>query len=146
LTKVARILLVSEKPPFSDEVVAEAVRLARELDGRVSILQLMKIWGSGLGLPHPGLKPNRQEQQAARDSLVAVEAELRRQRVEITGKRMLGTRNPAKVILREAARLGSDVIVMADKPGGPVRNLLIANEPRRVARKATMRVHLVGRG
>jgi nucleotide-binding universal stress UspA family protein len=146
LTKVARILLVSEKPPFSDEVVAEAVRLARELDGRVSILQLMKIWGSGLGLPHPGLKPNRQEQQAAWDSVAAVEAELRRQGVEITGKRMLGTRNPAKVILREAARLGSDVIVMADKPGGPVRDLLIANEPHRVARKATMQVHLVGRG
>jgi nucleotide-binding universal stress UspA family protein len=146
LGKVARILLVSERPPFSAEVVAEAACLARELDGRVSILQLMKIWGSGLGLPHPGLRPNRQEQQAASDAVVAAEAELRRLGVEITGKRMLGTRNPAKVIVREATRLGSDVIVMADKPGGPVRDLLIANEPRRVARKAPMRVHLVGRG
>jgi nucleotide-binding universal stress UspA family protein len=146
LGKVARILLVCERPPFSAEVVAEAARLARELDGRVSILQLMKIWGSGLGLPHPGLRPNRQEQQAARDAVDAAEAQLRREGVEITGTHVIGTRNPAKVIVREATRLGSDVIVMADRPGGTVRNFLIANEPRRVARKAPMRVHLVGRG
>jgi nucleotide-binding universal stress UspA family protein len=146
LTKVARILLVSEKPPFSAEVVAEAARLAGELQGRVSILQLMKIWGSGLGLPHPALRPNRQEQQAAWAAVLEAEAELRRLGVHVTGKNAIGTRKPAKVILREAARLGSDVIVMADKPGGPVRNFLLANEPRQVARRAPMRVHLVGRG
>jgi len=143
-TRTFRILLASEKPPISEAVLAEVVRLAREHRAKVSILQLMKIWGSGMGLPHPALKPNRQENRAAWDAVLAAEAYLEKHGIPISGKNSLGTRKPAKVIVREASRLGVDLLVMEANNSGAVRSFFFANEPRRVARRAPMPVHLVG--
>lgn len=136
---------MSERPPFSEEALAEAARLATERGAKVSILQLLKIFGTSLGLPHPALKPNRQEWQAAHDAVEEAERYLRGRGVVISGTHLAPTRNPAKLIVRQATRLGIDEIVMAGTDGGAVRNLFIANEPRRVARRAPMAVRLVGR-
>jgi nucleotide-binding universal stress UspA family protein len=64
--------------------------------------------------------------------------------VHATGH-VLGTRAGAKRIVREAERLGCDVIVMgADPPrAAAVRNFIWSQEPQRVARRARVPVYLV---
>jgi nucleotide-binding universal stress UspA family protein len=105
----------------------------------VSVLQLLRVWGSGLGLPHPGLKPNVRERQVADSSVRAAVAYLDRRGVEISGKHVIPTRNPAKAVLREADRIGAHLVVMGAPARRRIGDLTWANEPHRVARQAARR-------
>lgn len=138
-----RILIASTGRAFEREVLDRAVDLARKRGAKVSVLQIMRIWGTGLGLPHPGLKPNKAEQDLAIRTLNDALEYVAKRNVPISGQQIIGTRNPAKVILREAGRLGVGTIVM----GAPAKRRLgdwaWHNEAYRVAKKAQIEVVLV---
>ncbi len=139
-----RILLAGDGRPFHHDVLREAASLAREHDAEVSVLQLLTIWGTGLGLPHPGLMPNRQEKEAALETVRAAVATLERLRVPLATHRITATRRPARTVVREARRIGAAMVVMGEAPRrGRLHRLLWRDEPRQVARRAPMEVRLV---
>jgi len=143
MARGTRILLAGSGGPFATEVLDEAVRLAGERDAKVSVLQVLRVWGTGLGLPHPALKPNASEQQAALDTVSAALDHLEAHDVPVSGQLIIGTRHPARSILRHIDRTGMHMVVM----GAPAKRRLgdwsWANEPYRVARRARVPVVLV---
>jgi len=141
------VLLASEGRALPQDAVDLAVRLARTSGAEVHVLSIARIWGSALGLPHPGLMPNRREWQAQRDRVAEAVTRLQGRDVPATGQVVSG-RNAARRILAEARRRGADAIVMA---ADPPRHWLLAGmiwsqEPHRVRRLARLPVYLVGAG
>jgi nucleotide-binding universal stress UspA family protein len=138
-----RILLAGVGGPFSEAVLDETVRLADEHTAKIDVLQLLRVWGTGLGLPHPSLKPNRQEQQAAIEIIDAAVAYLEARDVPVATELILGTRHPAKAILLHAERTASGMVVMEAPARRRRGDWNWANEAYRVAKKAPVKVVLV---
>lgn len=136
------LLLVGNGSAFPEELLDEAGRLARVHGVPVSVMQLLRIWGSGLGIPHPGLLPNAQEKEASLETVRQAVAYLERRRVPLAGHRISATRRPTRAILREAERIDAARIVMARVPKGPLRPE-IATDHGRVARSARVPVDVV---
>ncbi|MDX6476965.1 MAG: hypothetical protein QOH95_2476 [Gaiellaceae bacterium] len=142
--RVERLLLASEGraiPPAAIEVAAE---VARRGGGHVHVFCVVRVWGTGLGLPNPGLMPTKREWDEQRAVVDAAVKALERQGVKATGH-VLATRKATKRILDEARRLGCGAIVMAaDAPRNRVlADLMWSQEPQRVRRRARIPVYLV---
>ena len=102
--KPCRVLLASEGRPISAEAIAFAADMARGSGTQVRVLSIARIWGTSLGIPAPGLLPNKQEWQDQRDLVADGVRALKRRGVDADGH-VLGARNPTIYILREAERL-----------------------------------------
>jgi Universal stress protein UspA and related nucleotide-binding proteins len=138
------VLLASEGRRFTDEAIEVAARLAREMGGQVRVLTIARMWGSGLGFPHPGLRPNKRELAEHEENVGLAIARLTRSGIEAKAH-IVTSRNPGKSIDRAAKRLNCEVIVMGADPrrGWLVRNFMWSQEPYRIHRRATIPVHLV---
>jgi hypothetical protein len=108
------------------------------------VFTVVRVWGTSLGLPNPGLLPTKKEWDEQRDVVRAAVEELKRRGVEATGH-VLATRKATKRIVGEAQRLGCNAIVMAADPPRNrfVADLMWSQEPYRVKRRAKVPVHLV---
>jgi nucleotide-binding universal stress UspA family protein len=142
--QVDRILLASEGRRIPGAAVDLASRLAQQGGGAVHVFSVARVWGTGLGLPNPGLLPSRREWDEQRAVVGDAVKALKRSGVEATGQ-VLATRRATKRIVREAQRHGCGAIVMA---ADPPRNRLLADlmwsqEPYRVRRRARIPVYLV---
>jgi nucleotide-binding universal stress UspA family protein len=138
-----RILLATEGRPIPKSAADAAAELAGR-DGDVHVFSVVRVWGTSLGFPNPGLLPTKREWDAQRENIAGTVAQLRRRGVDANG-RALATRKATKRIVGEAERLGCDAIVMA---ADPPRNRFLADliwsqEPYRVRRRAKVPVHLV---
>jgi nucleotide-binding universal stress UspA family protein len=142
--EIQRVLLASEGRRIPREAVEFTAGLAKPYRASVHVFSIARIWGTGLGLPVPGLLPMKHEWDEQREIVAdAVEA-LKRKGIEADGH-VVGTRKATKRIVGEASRLGCDAIVMA---ADPARNRLLADmmwsqEPYRVRRRARVPVYLV---
>ena len=138
------MLLASEGRAIPASAVAHAAQLARERGGRVHVFSVARVWGSGFGLPNPGLLPSKSEWDEQRAVVGDAVQKLKRQGVKATGQ-VLATRKATKRIVREAERLGCSAIVMAADPPRNrfVADLMWSQEPYRVQRRAKVPVHLV---
>jgi nucleotide-binding universal stress UspA family protein len=138
------ILLASEGRPIPPAAVAFAARLAGNAGADVHVLSIARIWGSGFGLPHPGLLPNKREWKAQHDLVAAALAGLKAHGIEGTGQ-VLSSRNAGKRILAEARRRRVDAIVMSAE--GPrhwlVSDFIWSQEPYRIRRRSPVPVYLV---
>jgi nucleotide-binding universal stress UspA family protein len=141
---VERVLLASEGRRFTPEVIEAAVQLVRP-GGRVRVLTIARLWGTGLGLPHPGLRPNRREMAVHEDNVASAIRRLNAAGVAASGH-IITTRKPWKSILNEAARLGSHAVVMGADPrrSWMVGDFMWSQEPYRVRRHAPIPTHLIG--
>ena len=113
-------------------------------NGKIHIISIARIWGVSLGFPNPWLLPSKQEWAQQRAHIADAIAELNRLGHDATGV-AAATRNPAKRINAEAARLNCNVIVMGSDPR---RHWLLADlywsqEPYRVKKRAKLPVELV---
>lgn len=138
------ILLASEGRKISPAAVAFAAWLAKNAGGAVHVLSIARVWGTSLGLPHPGLMPNKREWQAQHDLVAEALKGLKRQGIEGTGQ-VLSSRNAGKRILKEARQRNIDAIVMgADGPRHwLVNDMIWSQEPYRIRRLADMPVYLI---
>ena len=139
-----RVLLASEGRAIPAAAIERAAELARAGGGSVHVFSVARVWGSGFGLPNPGLLPSKREWDEQRVVVADAVQALKKRGVEATGH-VLATRKATRRIVREAERLGCGVIVMA---ADPPRNRLLADlmwsqEPYRVRRRAKVPVHLV---
>jgi nucleotide-binding universal stress UspA family protein len=139
---VRRVLLASE----GWAIPKRAVDYAARFGAPVHVFSVARVWGTGLGLPNPGLLPTRKEWDEQRLLVTTAVKALRRRGVEADGH-VLGTRKATRRIVGEAERLGCDAIVMAADPprGRLVADLMWSQEPYRVRRRAKIPVYLVPR-
>lgn len=141
--RFSRVLLASEGRPFTPDAINAALDVLA-VGGTVSIIAIARIWGSSLGFPNPGLMPNKQElavQHALVDqALLACEG----RGVQASG-RVVGTRDAAKRIVKEAVAINAGAVVMAADaaPHWLVASLLWTNEPWRVRKLSPVLVKLV---
>ena len=138
------VMLASEGRAFSDGAVRVAAEIARPARASVKVLSIARIWGSAFGLPHPGLRPTKQEWQSQRDVVEAAINALKKRGLDATGE-VYGSRNAAKSILKLADAAGAGALVMpADpEPHWAVRGILWAHLPYVVARASSIPVYLV---
>jgi nucleotide-binding universal stress UspA family protein len=108
------------------------------------VFAIVRVWGTSLGLPNPGLLPTKREWDAQRALVADAVAALARKGVDASGH-VVATRKATKRIVGEAERLGAEAIVMAADPPRHrlVADLLWSQEPYRVRRRAKVPVHLV---
>jgi nucleotide-binding universal stress UspA family protein len=140
-----RILLATEGRGFSEAVIAKAEELlAASPQARIHVFSIARVYGSGFGLPNPGLLPTKAEWEWQRKSVATALRRLRRNGVKADG-RVIGTRKGMQRICKEAAKEGCEAIVMGADPD---RSRLLApfmwsQEPQRVSRRAKIPVYLV---
>jgi nucleotide-binding universal stress UspA family protein len=137
---IRRVLLASEGRPFPQS----AVEFASSLGAPVRVFSVARVYGTSFGFPNPWLRPSQGEWREQKDNVERAIKALQRQGVDADGH-VVGTRKATRSIVREAARLDCDVIVM---PADPPRNRLVADmmwsqEPYRVRRRARLPVYLV---
>ncbi len=139
-----KILLASEGRVIPQEAIDTTARLAKQSSAPVRVFSVARIWGSGLGLPMPGLLPSKREWDQQRDLVIQAVRALRNQGLEADGH-VLATRKATKRIVSEAERLGCDVIVMAADAPRPwlLADWMWSQEPYRVRRRAKVPVLLV---
>jgi len=142
--QVRAVLLASENREIPTSAIDLAARIAKRSGAPVHVFTIARIWGTSFGFPNPGLQPTKREWEEQRHNVEKAIGRLERQGVEARG-RVIGTRAGAKRIVKEAARLDCDAIVMAaDPPAHPlVRNFMWSQEPHRVRRRAHVPVFLV---
>ena len=121
-----------------------AIRFAAGLGAPVRVFSVARVYGISFAFPNPWLMPSRREWEEQREIVAKAIKALERQGVRGDGH-VVGTRKATRGIVREAARQGCDVIVMA---ADPPRNRLLADlmwsqEPYRVRRRARVPVYLV---
>jgi hypothetical protein len=137
------VLLASEGRPFTRPALDAAASLVRD-GGHVYVFAVVRVWGTSLGFPNPGLLPTKREWDTHKEVVTDAVKALRKRGVEADG-RVVATRKATKRIVGEAERLGCEAIVM---PTDPPRNrflgdLMWSQEAYRVRRRAKVPVHLV---
>lgn len=142
-----RILLASEGREIAPAALDRAAQLAERERAKVYVLSIARVWGSGLGLPMPGLLPSKAEWDAQNAIVRGAVHALKRRGLDAEGE-VLGTRRAGKRIVDVAQQLGCTAIVMgADGRRTPlIGDWLWSQEPHRVERRGRRRgiaVHLV---
>jgi nucleotide-binding universal stress UspA family protein len=139
-----RILLASEGREIPLGAIEAAAQIAKRTNAPVRVFSVARIWGTSLGLPMPGLLPQKREWDQQRDLVTRAVKILRKEGIEAEGQ-VVATRKPAKRIVREAASRQCDVIVMgADRQRAwVIADWMWSQEPYRVRRRAQIPVVLV---
>jgi len=115
----AVLLVVPDRPHGSGAgegaldpaIVRRAVRLAATGNGAVTVVATVRLHGSGLGAPHPGLLPTERERDQGRQAVAGAVAALEKLGASADGQ-IVVTRSPGRAIARVArARAVSAVLV-----------------------------------
>lgn len=124
--------------------VASEIRGPGEPLPLVHVVSIARIWGTSLGLPNPGLYPNRIEIEDQRNIVDTASAAVRRQGFEVKS-RILSARNPAKAIAIYAESIRATAVVLGDPAHDAKRweHLLKGHDARDLIRKTTIPVHTV---
>lgn len=140
---VQRAILASEGRRFTDRVIDQAANLVVS-GGYVRVLTIARMWGTGLGIPHPGLRPNKSEMAEHEDNIAQAIRRLKRAGLKAEGH-IIATRKPGKSIIAEAQRERCEVIVMGADPRRRwvIRDFMWSQEPYRVRRRSSIPTHLV---
>jgi len=138
------ILVASTGTAIDSRVIDEAVSLARTMSPRpvMHVLSIAQVFGTALGLQHPGLFPTKREWNAQADLVADAVKALERRGFSARG-RVLGSRHAGKAIANVAAAEGCAAIVIGATPLPRWRQLLQQDETRKLVRRATVPVHVV---
>ena len=93
----------------SPAAVTRAVEAAD--GGPVTVLTVLRIHGSGLGVPHPGLLPNALERERGRLAIAAAIEALEARSVKARGE-IAVTRAEARAIARTARTIGAATVIL----------------------------------
>ena len=105
----------------SSEAVARAVEAAA--GDPVTVLTVLRIHGSALGVPHPGLLPTVRERESGRIAIAAAIAALEARKVRARGE-IAVTRADARVIARTARSVGAATVVLDLPETSGIRRLI----------------------
>lgn len=133
------ILLASWGERFDPSVVDHATTVARSTGSFVHVLSIARIWGTGLGIQHPGLFPTKREWQDQLEIVGDAVRTLRRAGLEAKGG-VIASRNPSKVITRQAGRFGCSAIVVGSRPLPWWMSYLLQDEVWWIVRRSSVPV------
>ena len=137
-----RVLLALDGTPVPDAVLDKTVELATPEHASITVVSVAKIYGTSLGLPHPGLQPNRYEVAQHRAVAEAAAEALRAHgftvRVEISK-----SRNHAKMVARWATAKRFHAVVVADPERPAWRRMLEGDIANEIERRCHVPVHAV---
>jgi nucleotide-binding universal stress UspA family protein len=133
------ILLASWGEPFDRTVVDHAITVARGTNSFVHVLSTARIWGTSLGLQHPGLFPTKREWQTQLEIVGDAVRTVRRAGLEAKGG-VIATRNSSKVITRQAGRFGCSAIVVGSRPLPWWMSYLLQDEVWWIVRRSSIPV------
>jgi nucleotide-binding universal stress UspA family protein len=133
------ILLASPGTAFDRPVIDRAVAMARNPRSFVHVVSIARVWGTALGIQHPGLLPTKREWQQQLEIVGDAVRLLKRAGLDSRGG-VIGTRNPSKVIAHEAARLQCSAIVIGWRPLSWWMTYLLQDEVWWVQRRAKVPV------
>jgi Domain of unknown function (DUF929) len=115
------VLLASQGLPFSTETVEAALSAAK---GRmIRVLSTAKIYGTALGLQHPGLLPSKREQEAQREIVAAAIKQIEAAGGKAKGE-VIATRDPAKTFFRAATRYSVRHVLLEPTGSSRLRTLV----------------------
>jgi nucleotide-binding universal stress UspA family protein len=132
-------MLASAGEPFDSTVVDHAITVAQGTNTFVHVLSIARIWGTGLGIQHPGLFPTKREWQAQLEIVGDAVRTLRRAGLEARGG-VIASRNPSKVITRQAGRFGCSAIVVGHRPLPWWMSYLLQDEVWWIVRRSSIPV------
>src|SRR5262245_60224034 len=112
-----RVLLVTVAHAPEPELVERTLELALPEHAKITVLGVAKIYGTSLGLPHPGLQPNRVEWQILRDGVEEAADELRGHGFEVRVG-LTRARNVPKMVAKWVKARNFHVVVVSapDRP------------------------------
>ena len=137
-----RVLLASTGTPFATEAVTRTIELATPEHATITVLSIAKIFGTSLGIPHPGLQPTPKEWQAQRDIVEAAATVLRREGFEVRVQ-VARSRNAPKMIARWANAKNFHAIVVADPERPAWRRFVEGDLKHEIERRCAIPVHAV---
>ena len=140
----AAVLLASAGRPFSGRGVDAAIAMAG--GDPIRVLSIAKIYGTSLGLQHPGLLPSRREMQAQQDIVADAHERIKSGGGTARGE-VVATRNNAKTFLRAAVRYSVRHVVMEPAAGGRLRKL-VEGDPGATLRRRLgpdVEIHVIDR-
>src|SRR5262245_11306558 len=137
-----RVLLVTVAQAPAQELVRRALELATPEHAKITVLGVAKIYGTSLGLPHPGLQPNRIEWQILRDGVEEAADDLRAHGFEVRVG-LTRARNIPKMVAKwvNARNFHAVVVAAPEKPRW--RSLVEGDLAREITRRCAALVHAV---
>ena len=139
------VMLASPTGAFPAAAVSRAAALAADGDREAVVLSVARIWGTALGLPHPGLYPSRRELAQHAEAVRAAAATLGDEGITVR-MQVVSARNPARAIARSAVRAGCRSIVVVEPPTRRWERVLRASPSSEVSRRTRIAVEGVPAG
>jgi nucleotide-binding universal stress UspA family protein len=137
-----RLLLATVGEPFPPDVMARAIELATPEQAKITILGIAKVYGTSLGLPNPGLQPNRIEWQVLKDGVEEAADALRTRGFEVRVG-LSRSRNAPKMIARWAKARNFHAIVVADPERPRWRRFIEGDITHEIGRRCVVPVYAV---
>jgi len=145
-----RIVVASIGQPIPRPVIDRAIELARELQAEgeetpaMHVVSIAKIYGTKLGIPNPGLYPNKVEMEEQRDIVDTAARALERHGFSVT-TRIMPSRHASKHIGLRASWIAASAVVIGDPyHAAPAWERVVKGDEARAVRKHTnVPVHLV---
>lgn len=138
-----RILLVSiGGAPFPVAVMRRTIELATPEHAKVTVLGIARVYGTSLGLPHPGLKPTMREWEEQRTVVNDAADELRSRGLDVRVAASK-SRNAPKMIARWGKAKNVHAIVLADPRRPRLRRLIEGDLTHEIGRRCEIPVHAV---
>jgi len=137
-----RILLATPGIPFEAPVLARAIELATPGHAKITVLGIARVYGTSLGLPHPGLQPTRREIDEQHELIEDAAKKLRAKGFEVRVA-MSKSRNAAKMIARWVNARNFHAVVVPDQERPGWRKVLEGDLTREIERRCGVPVHAV---
>jgi hypothetical protein len=131
-TDHADVLIASTGRPIPSSVIRWATQLSQ--GGPIAVVSIARVYGSGLGLPNPGLMPTRKEMEAQRDQVRAAVSAIEKAGTEAWGQ-VAATRKASKTIARAAKARSASHVLIVDPVKPTWRRVVEGNVVREVARR-----------
>jgi K+-sensing histidine kinase KdpD len=137
-----RILLASPGVPFGRDVLARTIELAAPERATITVLSIARVYGTALGLPHPGLQPTRLEWDEQRKIVDDASMALRRRGFDVRAQ-VTKSRNAAKMIARWGTARNFHAIVVPDPERPRWRRAVEGDLAGEILRRCGIPVHPV---
>lgn len=137
-----RVLLALPGTPAAADVIDRTIELATPAHAKITVVVIARVFGTSLGIPHPGLQPNRFELEQYRSAGNDAFARLRAAGFEVRVA-MSRSRNAPKMIARWAIGKRFHAIVVPDPERPAWRRTIEGDLAKEIHRRCGVPVYAV---
>jgi hypothetical protein len=134
--------LVSPNALLPREAIAKTIELATPERAKITVLGIAKIYGTSLGLPHPGLQPTRTEWELQSQVVQEAADELKQRGFDVLVA-LSRARNTAKMIAKWGRAKNFHAIVVPEPERPAWRRMIEGDLKNEIGRRSDIPVHTV---